>query len=280
MFRVTNVLERAMKNSYFVWALVLGCVAATAADAPSKSIKEPAKVTTKETKPDDIRVFLASKLPGAKPEDVRPTPITGVYQISLGSSTGYITADGKYMLAGDLYEIDSKTNLTEEYHTTVRVMELARIQDADTIVFAPTGLVKHTITVFTDVDCGYCRKLHSEIAELNKLGVRVRYAAYPRSGPGTDSWFKMESVWCAKDRREALTHAKLGETPHTAKCSTPVANQYQAGGRMGVNGTPAIMTSDGDYIASYMPPAQMLAKLDELHQEALSHAVSKAKAGT
>jgi thiol:disulfide interchange protein DsbC len=246
---------------------------ATAADAPVKKV-------SKDTKSDDIRVMLASKLPGAKPEDVHPTPVAGLYEISLGGSTGYITADGKYMLAGDLYEIDSKTNLTEQSHVAVRVKELSQIQDADTIVFAPTGAVKHTITVFTDVDCAYCRKLHSEVAELNKLGIRVRYAAYPRSGPGSDSWIKMESVWCAKDRREALTHAKLGEEPRPAKCSTPVATQYATGERMGVNGTPAIMTSDGNYISGYLAPVELAAKLDELHHEAVANAATKTKAGT
>jgi thiol:disulfide interchange protein DsbC len=221
-------------------------------------------------KADDIRVQLAKKLPGAKPEDVRPTPVAGVYEITLGSSTAYISADGKYLISGDLYEIDTKTNLTENRRTEGRVRTLATIKDADTIAFGP-AVAKHSITVFIDVDCGYCRKLHSEIAELNKLGVRVRYAAYPRSGPGSESWTKMEAVWCAKDRREALTRSQLGEDVGPAKCgATPVANQYRLGEEMGVNGTPAIFTTDGNYIGGYLPPDKLLAYLDELKGDAVA----------
>jgi thiol:disulfide interchange protein DsbC len=219
---------------------------------------------------DDIRVQLAKKLPGAKPEDVRPTPIAGMYEIALGSSTAYISADGKYLISGDLYEIDSKTNLTEDRRTEGRLRSLATIKDADTIAFGPAA-AKHSITVFIDVDCGYCRKLHSEIAELNKLGVRVRYAAYPRSGPGSESWTKMEAVWCAKDRRDALTRSQLGEDVGPAKCgATPVASQYRLGEEMGVNGTPAIFTTDGNYIGGYLPPDKLLAYLDELKSDAVA----------
>lgn len=212
----------------------------------------------------DIRAQLAKRLPGAKPEDVRPTPIQGIYEISLGTSTAYISADGKYLISGDLYEIDSKTNLTDGRRAEVRVRSLAALKDSDTIIFGPAA-AKHTITIFTDPDCGYCRRLHSEIAELNKLGVRVRYAAYPRSGPGTGTWTKMEAVWCAKDRRDALTRAKLGEDVGAAKCGvTPIASQHRLGEELGVNGTPAIFTEAGDYIGGYLPPQRLVAYLDEL----------------
>jgi thiol:disulfide interchange protein DsbC len=235
--------------------------------AASAMAAEPAKPLVKS---DDIRVQLAKKLPGAKPEDVRPTPIAGMYEITLGSSTAYISADGKYLISGDLYEIDSKSNLTEDRRTEGRVKALATVKDADMISFGPT-MAKHNITVFIDVDCGYCRKLHSEIAELNKLGVRVRYAAYPRSGPGTESWTKMEAVWCAKDRRNALTRSQLGEDVGPARCgATTVASQYKLGEDMGVNGTPAIFTEAGDYIGGYLPPQKLLEQLEELKTASLA----------
>jgi thiol:disulfide interchange protein DsbC len=213
---------------------------------------------------------LAKKLPGAKPEDVRTTPIAGMYEITVGGSTAYISADGKYLISGDLYDIDSKNNLTEDRRTEKRVKLLAQVKDADVITFGPTA-AKHSITVFIDVDCGYCRKLHSEIAELNKLGVRVRYAAYPRSGPGTESWAKMESVWCAKDRRTALTRSQLDENIGPATCgATPIANQFRLGEEMGVNGTPAIFTEAGNYIGGYLPPTKLVAQLDELKNETVA----------
>jgi thiol:disulfide interchange protein DsbC len=229
------------------------------------SADDPVKPAAKN---DDIRVQLAKKIPGAKAEDVRQSPIPGVYEILLGTNTAYVSADGKYLISGDLYEIATKTNLSEERRTVVRSQAIAAIKDSDTIVFGP-ATPKHTITVFIDVDCGYCRKLHSEIAELNnKFGIRVRYTAYPRSGPGTSSWAKMETVWCSKDRREALTKAQLDQDIGTAKCgSTPVGSQYKLGGDIGVNGTPAIFTEDGDYIGGYLPPQKLAEYLDELKAE-------------
>jgi thiol:disulfide interchange protein DsbC len=139
------------------------------------------------------------------------------------------------------------------------------------IVFAPASpdASKHTITVFTDVECGYCRKLHSEIEQINKLGVRVRYMAYPRAGPGTDDWHKMEAVWCSKDRKNAITQAKNGNDVKAPSCgATPIAKQYALGEQMGVRGTPAIFTATGDYIGGYLPPQQLLEQLNQLDKAA------------
>lgn len=256
-----------MRDSFYRNLVAASAVFAATATLAAEPAKPAAKPTAAQaaTKGEDLRVQLAKKLPGAKPEDVRPTPIAGIYEISMGSSTAYISADGKYLISGDLYEIASKTNLTEERRSEGRVKGLATLKDADLIVFASATPVKHTITVFTDTDCGYCRKLHSEIAELNKLGIRVRYAAYPRGGPGTEGWVTAEAVWCAKDRRAALTRAKLGEPVAGATCgTTPVASQYKLGEEMGVNGTPAIFTESGNYIGGYLPPQKLATYLDEL----------------
>src|SRR5690606_2456475 len=129
------------------------------------------------------------------------------------------------------------------------------------IIFKPAK-VKHTITVFTDVECGYCRKLHNEIADLNQRGVQVRYLAYPRTGPGTDDWRKMEAVWCSMDRKKAITDAKAGREVKSQQCSTPIAKQFKLGEQLGVRGTPAIFTSGGDYIGGYLTPDQMVKELD------------------
>lgn len=217
----------------------------------------------------DARSAIASKFPGVKAEDVRKSPIDGMYEVRMGADTAYVSADGRYVISGDLYEIDSRINLTEQGRSKARSSALAKLDERDTIVFAPAS-AKHTITVFTDVDCGYCRKLHSEIDQLTKLGVRVRYAAYPRSGPGSPDWKKMEAVWCAKDRKTALTKAKLGQDVKSPNCgATPVAEQYALGEAMGVRGTPAIFTKDGDYIGGYLPPKELVEQLDTLKAAAV-----------
>jgi thiol:disulfide interchange protein DsbC len=240
--------------------LRLICLAAfTYAAATSFALAaEPAAKTTP-----DPRARIAKKFPGVKAEDIRPSPIGGIYEVLLGADTAYVSADGRYIIAGDLYEIDTRKNLTEEGRTAARVKVLSKLDERDMIVFKPAA-VKHTITVFTDVDCGYCRKLHSQIDQLTKLGVRVRYAAYPRSGPDTDDWHKMEAVWCSKDRQTAITQAKLGQVVKAPNCgATPVAKQFQLGEDLGVRGTPAIFAPNGQYIGGYLPPADLVKELEE-----------------
>ncbi len=217
------------------------------------------------------RTAIAAKFPGVKPDQIKPSPVAGVYEVGMGADTAYVSADGKFLFSGDLYEVETRTNLTEAGRSVARSKALAKLDERDMIVFGPAA-AKYTITVFTDVDCGYCRKLHGEVEQLNKLGVRVRYLAYPRAGPGTDDWAKMEAVWCSKDRNAAITKAKQGQSVE-AKCgATPVAKQYELGEEMGVRGTPAIFTAAGDYIGGYLPPQDMVRQLDELKV-----AVAKAK---
>jgi thiol:disulfide interchange protein DsbC len=223
---------------------------------------EPAKQpdTGKQTDP---RAIIAKKFPGTNVEDVQPSPIPGMYQLPMGADMAYISADGKYIIAGDMFEIDSRTNITEQGRSAARVKLLAKLDERDLIVFSPQ-VVKHTITVFTDVECGYCRKLHSQIDQLTKLGVRVRYAAYPRAGPDTDDWHKMEAVWCSKDRQTAITQAKLGQAVKAPNCgATPVAKQFQLGEDLGVRGTPAIFAPNGQYIGGYLPPADLVKELED-----------------
>jgi len=216
----------------------------------------------------DPRALLAKKFPGVKAEDVQPSPIPGIYQVPLGADMAYVSADGRYIIAGDLYEIDTRTNVTEQGREAARAKLLAKLDEREMIVFSPQ-VIKHTITVFTDVECGYCRKLHSQIDQLTKLGVRVRYAAYPRSGPDTDDWHKMEAVWCAKDRQAAITQAKLGQPVKAQQCgTTPVGKQFQLGEDLGVRGTPAIFTRYGQYIGGYLPPADLVKQLEELEAKA------------
>jgi thiol:disulfide interchange protein DsbC len=216
--------------------------------------------------PPDPRAALLKLLPvGTKIEDLRPSPIPGIFEYSQGADVSYLTADGKYFIDGNLYDMGTRENLTEERRTKARVALINAVPESQMVIFSPKNPL-YTITVFTDVDCQYCRKLHSEMAELNKLGIRVRYMFYPRTGPNTESWRKAEAVWCSADRNQALTRAKAGAAVDTSKtCGpTPVAREYALGQSIGVQGTPAIVTDSGDYINGYMPPAELVKELKEL----------------
>lgn len=211
-----------------------------------------------------IRTRIASKLPPASAQDVRLIANGALYEVNLGDRIMYVTPGGEFLIAGDLYDLHSKQNLTEQNRVAARKVALVGIKDSDVIIFEPDGAVKHTITVFTDPDCTYCRKLQTEIAAINKLGIRVRYAAFPRSGPNSESWIKTEAVWCSKDRRDAFTRATQGQSIYASECKSPVEIQYQIGQRMGAHGTPMIITEDAILIQGYLPPQQLAARLDEL----------------
>jgi thiol:disulfide interchange protein DsbC len=235
--------------------------AAAAAAAPAQAQAPPEQPAAAA----DPRVALLKLLPaGSKLEDLRPSPIAGIYEFTQGAEISYLTADGKYFIDGNLYDMKSRDNLTEALRTHARVALINSVPESEMLIFSPPN-PKYTITVFTDVDCAYCRKLHSEMAEINRMGIRVRYMFFPRTGPGTESWKKAEVVWCSPNRNEALTRAKAGATLDMNKiCApTPVKREYELGENIGVRGTPAIITESGDYIAGYMEPRELLDQLKE-----------------
>jgi thiol:disulfide interchange protein DsbC len=210
----------------------------------------------------DARAEIAKRL-DIKLEDVRPSPVEGLYEVRSGAEVGYVSTYGRFYIDGDVFDMNSRHNLTEETRKKGRLALLAGVKDEDSIIFAPKGAAQHTVTVFTDVDCVHCRRMHSEIGELNRLGIRVRYLMFPRGGPDSDSWRKAEAVWCSADRRDALTRAKRGEKLADARCDAPIAVQYELGRKMGISGTPGIITDSGDFLAGYANAAYLAAYLAE-----------------
>ena len=214
----------------------------------------------------DARVEIAKKLPGARAEDLRASPIPGIYEYTHGTEIAYVTADGKYAISGDLYDLKSSEDLTETHRRDLRAKALAAFPEDQMLIFGPKD-PKYTVTVFTDVDCAYCRKLHSQIAEYNRLGVRIRYMLYPRTGPNTVSWTKAEQVWCSPDRNDALTRAKLGQDLKTKACpNNPVASTYAMGKDFSLEGTPAIVLADGEMLGGYLPPDVLVQRLKDQTQ--------------
>lgn len=250
------------------WILVLGfasAASAIAASAADKAAATPAAAASTTTvaataaTDKDPRAALAAKIPGgAKPEELHASPIAGMYELARGTDIAYVSADGKYAIAGDLYELATDQNLTENARRAERTKLLASVPESQMVVFSPKD-PKYTVSVFTDVDCTYCRKLHSQIADYNRLGIRVRYMFFPREGPDTESWAKAEQVWCSPNRNEALTRAKLDESiPGPKHCAgSPVAREYALGQDVGVRGTPAIVLDDGEMLPGYLPPAML-----------------------
>ena len=206
---------------------------------------------------------LRSIAPTASTIAISDSPIPGLLQAQINNEIVYVSADGAYLLQGTMYDLDTRTNLTEQARSVVRKDLLTNIDTSQMISFAPEH-PKYEVFVFTDIDCAYCRKLHSQIKDYMNEGIAVRYMAFPRAGIGSHSYDKWVSVWCADDQQTALTQAKLGNEPEPLQCDNPVADQYELGRKLGVSGTPALVTRDGTMIPGYMPPEALAQRLESI----------------
>ena len=193
---------------------------------------------------------------------IRESPLPGFFEVRARGEILYVSADGRYLFHGNLYAVAERRNLTEDARREVRRELLAGMDEDALIVFAPAGTTKHRLTVFTDVDCPYCAKLHLEVPDLNESGVEIRYAAWPRTPPGTESHDRSISVWCARDRHQAMTDAKAGRRIEPATCDNPVQEHYELGRRLGVGGTPTLFTEDGTSFGGYVPWRELVSQLD------------------
>ena len=234
------------------WLVAAAAAAATLAlvEANAEDIPEPVR--------NAARSMLGELEPGA----VRAAPLPGFYEVRSGGEVLYLSADGRFLIHGNLYDVANRSNLTEEARREVRRDVLAQMDEDSLIVFS-SAKVKHRLTVFTDVDCPYCAKFHLEVPELNALGVEVRYAAWPRTPPGTASHDRSISVWCSRDRRQAITDAKAGRTIAHAECENPVQEHFELGRQLGVSGTPTLVGEDGTVIGGYVPYRELVRRLEE-----------------
>jgi thiol:disulfide interchange protein DsbC len=207
-----------------------------------------------------IKQALGKSMPTAKIESIKPSEIKGVYEVVLGSSIYYVSEDGKYLLQGRLVDVANRTDLTEQKLGTTRKAALERIGTDNMIVFKPK-IAKYKVSIFTDIDCGYCRKLHSEIDQYLAEGITIQYLFFPRAGKGSDSYDKAVSVWCAKDRNAALTAAKKDQGVEKKTCDNPIDKHMQLATEFEVKGTPMIVTEQGNIYPGYLPAKELVQAL-------------------
>ncbi|HHH48294.1 MAG TPA: DsbC family protein [Gammaproteobacteria bacterium] len=209
-----------------------------------------------------VRAALKAAVPQADPDSLTAAPFPGMYEAVYGSQVLYVSADGRYLLEGDLFDLQTRVNLSENKRQAGRARVVNDIDPKTMIAFEAEN-PKYTVTVFTDIDCGYCRKLHREMADYNKLGITIRYLAFPRSGVNTESYNKAVSVWCAADRKAAMTAAKAGETPPKRDCDNPVQAHMAAARAVGVTGTPTLVLEGGRVVPGYVEPQRLLQILEQ-----------------
>lgn len=214
-----------------------------------------------------IKNMLYGALGGREVLSIGRSELDGFYSAQLeGGESVLIAEDGEHFVVGDLFGLTSKRrgievrNISELQRAQWRKERMDRVSKRDLLVFSPRTKPKTHVNIFTDVDCGYCRKLHQEMAEINRYGIEVRYLAFPRAGVGSPTYNKMVTAWCANSAKRTLTDLKSGRNVPTKLCvNNPVSKQYELGKELGVRGTPAIFTADGELVPGYLP-AEELAK--------------------
>jgi thiol:disulfide interchange protein DsbC len=211
-----------------------------------------------------IEASLRKVLPDMKTDRIRPSPIEGISEVQVGPRLLYVTNDGRYLLQGNLIDLQTRKDISEDRRNTFRLEAINAIGEQNMIIF-PAKDPHHTITVFTDVDCTYCRKLHKQINRYNDLGITVRYLLYPRSGANTPSYYKAVTVWCSGNRQDALTRAKAGEELKRLDCPNPVMELMDLGQAIGLQGTPAIVLEDGEMVPGYVPPEKLAQALEAMN---------------
>lgn len=207
-----------------------------------------------------ITAFGSSGNADPTPARISPSAIASLYTVVMGADIGYMTADGRYLVRGEIIDLQAKVNLTELETKKIVSGIVNSIDRSELIHFAPEKPA-YTVIVFTDIDCTYCRRLHGQIAEYNKLGIAVQYAAFPRAGRDSHSFAKAVSVWCSDDRASAITRAKSGAEPELKTCVNPVGKHLDIAEMLHFEGTPTMVLPDGSVIPGYLDSATLAARL-------------------
>lgn len=225
-----------------------------------------APMAAEDAVPEAVEDAVAKLVPGVAADRVARSPVDGMYEVVVGPHLFYVSNDGRFMLRGEIVDLESRKNLTRPAKNRARAAAIDSLGEESMIVFSPVSPTA-TVTVFTDVDCGYCAKLHSEMADYLAEGIAVRYIAFPRAGIPSKSYDTMVSVWCAEDPQQAMTDAKARRAVEPKTCDNPVASQYEMGRLVGVRGTPTIVMSTGDVVPGYLPAGELKKAISKARTE-------------
>ena len=254
-----------MRLSAFLLSIAVSCAVCPMAEAgkPLDALDQPATLSPEGLKrlSDQLKREV-----GRAPDTIRPSSSPGLMEAQWGSLFAYVTLDGRYVIYGDLVDLSNDEEITEKQRRADRLVAIDQLGIDNMIEYAPAPPVqgRYVVTVFTDVDCGYCRQLHREIADYNALGITIRYVFYPRTGPDTESFKKAVAVWCSSNHKLALTRAKAGAPlVGNPQCPNPIQREYELGQSFGIRGTPLLVLPNGAAVSGYLPPDALLARLTD-----------------
>lgn len=242
-----------LKTMLFGLVAVLAAHTAAAAELSQKTTEKIKQLVAKQIEDVDLANLSISS-----------SPVDGMYQVNIPPNVVYVTKDLKYLIYADILEAATSRNLTEQARGKSRQVMLEKLGEKSMIVYPPKTPRRYSLTVLTDLDCGYCQKLHHDMAKYNDLGIEVRYIAFPRAGVLSPSYQKAVNVWCARDRKKAYDQVSAGKDIEESHCENPVADQFNFGRSIGVQGTPSMILEDGTLMQGYYPPEKLLEKL-QLH---------------
>ncbi len=207
-----------------------------------------------------IKKSMAKIVPGVPIKSIKPSGVAGLFEVRIGAEVYYLTSDGRFLVSGDIIDMKLRRNLTAIARGKVR-LDMVNVVSEDKMVIYEPEKTTRTITVFTDIDCPYCRKLHQDLPTLVKSGIRIRYIVFPRDGLATNTYRKTVSAWCSPNRKKALSIAMSGGKLKNRTCTNPVSEHFELAGRVSVRGTPTLMVDDGQVLPGYIPPNELFAIL-------------------
>jgi len=215
---------------------------------------------TSSANEEKVRKALKQIEPNVLIQSIKPSKIAGLYEVVLGNEVYYVSDDGRYIFSGNIYDSDTQQNLTSIARGKIALKIMDKVGESGMIIYEPKK-VRATLTVFTDVDCPYCRKFHEDMPQHLANGIRVRYVMFPLRGLDSNVYRKEVSVWCSKDRKKAFDLAKSGKGLKQTTCANPIADNLVLAQKLGINSTPTLMTDKGVLIPGYVPPAHLAMQL-------------------
>lgn len=221
----------------------------------------PATLMASESAIDKIYDTLKDKVDGIQHDQIEPAIVEGLYKVTIGFDVFFMSANAEYLFSGDVIQLATGKNIGGSGLDAKRKRMIATVETEDLIIFPAIGEKKTEISIFTDVTCPYCRKLHEEIPKLTEAGIEVRYLAFPRAGANSTSAIDMASIWCASDKLAAITASKQGQRVEPAECDDPILEQFELGAAMQIRGTPAIILDNGEIIPGYLPAKELIERV-------------------
>lgn len=242
--------------------LMIGLAACAEPVPPADPAAAAAPAVPEDLGDQSVLIERLTQLVGSAPDALQAAPVAGMIEARWGTNFAYVTPDGQHVIYGDMLNLETGAAITETSRKQMRISAIGELGEENMISFLPES-PQQVVTVFTDIDCGYCRKMHREMEDYHAAGIGIRYVFYPRSGPGTESFRKAEAVWCAEDRKAMLTKAKEGASVSGPNdCANPVLREFQLGQEIGLRGTPMIVLPDGGVVNGYVPAAALAAQFN------------------